>query len=151
MLDQVLKIINSLNQHNVNYVIIGGYAIILHGYLRATEDLDIMIEFTEKNVKNLQTALKSIYNDDDIDDINLSELGSYPVIRYGTPDNFYIDIISGLGTKFSYSDIEIVRKNIDSISIPFASISSLYEMKKDTYREKDKLDMLFLRERFNND
>lgn len=151
MLDQVLKIINSLNQHNVNYVIIGGYAIILHGYLRATEDLDIMIEFTEKNVKNLQTALKSIYNDDDIDDINLSELGSYPVIRYGTPDNFYIDVISGLGTKFSYSDIEIVRKNIDSISIPFASISSLYEMKKDTYREKDKLDMLFLRERFNND
>ena len=151
MLDKVLKIVKSLNDLSVNYVIIGGYAIIIHGYLRATEDLDVMIEMTDENVKKFQQSIKAIYKDKEIQEINFTELGKYPVIRYGTPDNFYIDVISGLGTEFSYNDIEIVKREIEGIMISFASIKSLYEMKKNTYREKDKLDLVFIKSKMQDD
>ena len=151
MLDKVLKIVKSMNQHKVNYVIIGGYAIIMHGYLRATEDLDIMIEMDEENVIKLQQAMKDVYEDKDIEEISYSELEKFPVMRYGTPDNFYIDVISGLGTEFSFKDIKIVEKNIEGVTIPFASIYSLYEMKNNTYREKDKLDLLFIKQKLKDD
>lgn len=151
MLDKVLKVIDSLNKHKVEYIIIGGYAVILHGFLRATEDIDIIVKMTESNITKLQTALNVIYNDNEINEITFEELNNYPVIRYGTADNFYIDIISRIGEAFSYDNIGIVSKEIESIQIKFASAASLYEMKKNTYREKDKLDILFLKEKLEND
>ncbi len=147
MLEQALKIIESLNKHKVKYVIIGGYAVILHGFLRATEDIDIVLSMTQENVTNFQNALSSIYDDSEIREISFQELQKYPVIRYGTPDNFYLDIISKIGELFSFDNIEILTKKINNTEVKFASAKSLFEMKKNTYREKDKIDVLFLKEK----
>jgi len=151
LLEQALKIIESFNKHKVNYVIIGGYAVILHGFLRATEDIDIVLSMTQENVSNFQNALTSVYEDPEIKEISFLELQKYPVIRYGTPDNFYLDIISKIGELFSFENIEIVTKKINNTKIKFASVKSLYAMKKNTYREKDKIDVLFLKEKIKND
>ncbi len=151
MLDKVLNIIESFNKHEVDYVIIGGYAVIMHGFLRATEDIDIMLLMSNENITRFQKALYDVYAEKEIDELSFDELEKYPVIRYGTPDNFYIDIISGLGTKFSYEDIEIEKKVVDKVEVKFASVKSLIEMKKNTYREKDKIDLLFLNEKQKND
>ena len=147
MLDKIPVLINTLNKYNVDYIIIGGYAIILHGYLRATEDIDIILKMTELNVQNFQKALSEVYDDNDIKEINFSELSNYSVIRYGTPDNYYIDVISKIGESFNYDNITKIDKSIDGIDFPTASVESLYEMKKNTFREKDKLDIIFLKEK----
>lgn len=151
MLDKALNIIESFNKHEVDYVIIGGYAVILHGFLRATEDIDVMLQMTKENITRFQNALYDVYAEKEIEELSFNELGKYPVIRYGTPDNFYIDIISGLGTAFSFEDIDIEKKVVDNVEVKFASVKSLIEMKKDTYREKDKIDLLFLTEKKKND
>ena len=151
MLDKALNIIESFNKHEVDYVIIGGYAVILHGFLRATEDIDVMLQMTKENITRFQNALYDVYAEKEIEELSFDELGKYPVIRYGTPDNFYIDIISGLGTAFSFEDIDIEKKVVDNVEVKFASVKSLIEMKKDTYREKDKIDLLFLTEKKKND
>lgn len=151
MLEKVPNIIKSLNRNNVKYVIIGGYAIILHGYLRATEDLDLVLLMTEENINNFQTALKEVYDDKDIDEINFTELLNYSVIRYGTPDNFYIDVISRIGERFDYNNISIKELVIDDIIFKLATAESLFEMKKNTFREIDKMDVLFLKEKLKND
>jgi len=151
LLDKALKIIDSLNEHNVEYVIIGGYAVILHGFLRATEDIDIILSMTKKNVSNFQNALLSIYNDPEIKEMSFHDLKKYPVIRYGTPDNFYLDVISKIGEHFSYDTIEIETKLVNNTKVKFASAKSLLDMKKDTYRDKDKIDVLFLKEKIKND
>jgi hypothetical protein len=147
MLDKIPKIISFLNKHKVEYVIIGGYAIIIHGFLRATEDIDLVLKMTHENVSKFQKALLTIYNDNDINEINFSELSNYSVIRYGTPDNYYIDVISKIGELFNYDNISKEIKIIDGIEFITATAESLYEMKKNTYREKDKLDILFLKEK----
>ena len=50
--------IRSLNEADVNYVLVGGYAVILHGYNRSTGDLDIWVEQTEENYYKLVKAFQ---------------------------------------------------------------------------------------------
>lgn len=57
MLNRLQGVFASLQSHNVNYVVMGGIAAILHGVPRATFDLDILIEATEDNTERLLTAL----------------------------------------------------------------------------------------------
>jgi hypothetical protein len=57
MLNQLQDVFKSFQFHNIKYVIIGGIAAALHGVPRATFDLDIFIEATEENAKNLVEAM----------------------------------------------------------------------------------------------
>jgi len=141
------RIIASLEEHEVEYALIGGYAVILYGHMRLTQDMDIMINPTDANLTKLQAALQTIYPEDDcIREITLEEVCTYPVIRYGTPDNFNIDIISHLGTAFQFSDLGIVVKPINGHSVHVASLDTLIRMKENTLRAIDHEDILFMQE-----
>jgi hypothetical protein len=52
------EFIQSLNDNQVNYLVIGGYAVALHGYPRYTKDIDIWIEMTQENAVNTIKALE---------------------------------------------------------------------------------------------
>ena len=56
--EDILLLWKCLHQNDVRYIMIGGFAINLHGYSRATKDIDIWIEDTLNNRKKLRTALK---------------------------------------------------------------------------------------------
>lgn len=47
-----------LNAHGVDYLVIGGYAVIYHGYPRATQDLDIWIAVQPENAKRIVKVLE---------------------------------------------------------------------------------------------
>ena len=148
MFDKFFKIIDGLNRHNVDYILIGGYAVILYGYKRFTGDIDLFIKNSDENLKNLRNALSDIYNDNYINEITSSELKKYCVLRYGTPDNFNIDIIENLG-EMSYNDIKFEVIELNNIKIRVATPDSLYKMKENTMRPIDKMDILFLKELIN--
>jgi len=57
MLHRLKDVFRSFQRHNVRYVIIGGVASVLYGVPRATFDLDILIEASDENVRNLLDAL----------------------------------------------------------------------------------------------
>lgn len=59
MLNRLQVVFESLQSHDVRYVVIGGIAAVLHGVPRATFDLDILIEATEGNAERLLQALRS--------------------------------------------------------------------------------------------
>jgi predicted nucleotidyltransferase len=144
--NEFLKLLKALEEHQVKYVLVGGVAVIIHGMERLTRDIDIFIQNTPGNIRNLQKALQSIYYDDSINEITFSELEKYSVIRYGTPEDFYIDIITRLGEAIVFEEIKYEIIEYQGIGVKIASPESLYLMKKNTYREKDKLDILFLQE-----
>ena len=52
--------IQSLNDHNVDYLLVGGYAVILHGYRRTTGDLDIWVNRTKENYKNYRVHFTNL-------------------------------------------------------------------------------------------
>jgi hypothetical protein len=57
MLNQLGGVFASFHKHHVKYLVIGGIAAVLHGVPRATFDLDILIEATEDNARQLLEAM----------------------------------------------------------------------------------------------
>ncbi len=53
-----IEFIDALNQENVEYILVGGYAVILHGYTRSTADMDVWVNKTPENYLKLSKAYK---------------------------------------------------------------------------------------------
>ena len=59
MLNQDFKeFIQSLNDNQVHYLVVGGYAVALQGYPRYTKDMDIWIEMSLENARNMVNAIE---------------------------------------------------------------------------------------------
>ncbi len=146
-IDKFLSVLSALEIEGVEYVLIGGFAVLLHGSPRVTEDLDVFIRTNENNLNKLRKALRRVFSDESIDEITSPELKQYAVIRYGTPEDFYIDIISNIGEAFTFDDIKSEEIEVDGTKIKIATLESLYRMKEKTYRAVDQVDLLFLAEK----
>lgn len=133
-----------MQKHDVDYILIGGMAVSLYDLTRFTEDLDIFVKRDKPNIEKLQEALFSLYKDKSVFDISLEELSKYPVIRYGTPDNFYLDIVDRLGEAIKYDDLEYQIMEAHGIKIPLATLETLIRLKQHTYSPKDKSDIIIL-------
>ena len=59
--DDFRDFIQSLNDQQVNYILVGGFAVILHGHARVTGDLDIWVERTEENYHRLLKAFRQFH------------------------------------------------------------------------------------------
>ncbi len=144
-----LAVIDALNKYNVDYIVVGGVAVILHGLERLTRDIDVFVENSIANIGRLRLALRSLYDDPEIDEITVAELQEYAVIRYGTPDGFYIDIMTRLGETFSFHDLEYETIDYGEIKMKIATPEMLLKMKQNSLRLQDKADALFLKELIN--
>jgi hypothetical protein len=140
-----LTILESFQQEGVDFIIIGGVAVILHGMPRYSEDVDIIIRMNDENISKIRTALSKLYKDESIKEITIDEIKSYSVLRYVSPFNDIIDIVGNLGEAFNFENIEFQEMEVDNKIFKIASIKTLIDMKSNTYREKDMLDLLFLK------
>jgi len=149
--DQLKQLIVALNQKHVDYIVIGGAALNIHGLIRATQDVDLFIAPNEENISRLKDALHELWNDPCIDEITADDLcGDYPVIRYGPPEGeLFLDLLSRLGERVTYDDLSSETIDLDGIPVNVATPQTLFDMKKDTLRPIDKADALALWETFN--
>jgi hypothetical protein len=146
-IDDALRVIASLNDSGVDYVVVGGVALNLHGLVRATEDLDIFVRPDPENIARLRQALKSVWEDPDIDQIAAEDLcGDYPTVRYGPPHGtLYLDILTRLGEATTFADLDVEIKSVQGTKVRVATPLTLYRMKKDTVRPIDHADARALR------
>ena len=140
----------ALDRHDVDYVLVGGLALGVHGLVRATRDIDLFVRPTSENIERLRAALRSVFDDASIDEIVAADLeGQYPVVRYGPPDgDFVIDLIGRIGDAFAFDDLDSERRTVDGVVVRVATPSTLYRLKKDTLRAIDRADAEALRRRF---
>lgn len=146
-----LGLASAFNEHGVNYVLIGGLALFAQGLPRATKDVDFFIDATEDNVERLRTALREVYDDACINEIELRDLAppNGGVVRYGPPEGDYVvDILGRLGEAWSYADLESQIVEIDGVPIRVATPQTLYRMKCNTVRLQDRADAQALAEKF---
>lgn len=144
--DTFLKVIDALAKAEVEYVLIGGYAVIIHGFPRFTEDMDLFVRLDQDNVARLRYALDEVFQDVSLQELTAAEIDQYPVIRYGAPNGFVIDVIARIGEMFSFGDIEYEEIEIDGHVLRIATPEMLYRMKQNTVRPQDQLDAAFLKE-----
>ena len=146
--DKAVEVLSQLNEHGVDYKVIGGIALIVQGVVRATEDLDIFIRPDRENVERLKRALRAVWNDPCIDEISYDDLaGDYPSLAYGPPDaSLALDILVRLGETVSWDNVEVERKSFGPVDIPVATARMLVRMKRNTVRLKDRADAEMLAE-----
>lgn len=142
-LDDLVFVCRELNATGARYVIIGGMAIVQAGFARATEDIDLLLERSEENLKKVREALLHL-PDGAIRELKEKELEEYGVVRIA--DEFVVDLMlsaCGIGYDEAEGFIDIIQ--IQGVKMPFANPELLLRLKQ-TMREKDKLDLLFLEE-----
>lgn len=145
--ESFFAVLKALQEREVEYILVGGLAVILQGVPRVTEDLDIFVTKDEANMAKLRAALRAVFADESIAEITHSELVQYPVIRYGTPENYYIDIMDRVGEAFTYDDLEFETIAAQGVPIRVATKETLIKLKQGTLREIDKADVIMLREK----
>lgn len=141
--DDFIHLCRELNKRKVDYIVIGGMAVIQHGYLRATEDIDLLVSTTRINEERLIDALMTL-PDQAARELEKGDIEKYTVVRVA--DEIVVDLMkSACGIDYDSACDSVTFLDIEGIRIPFANLELLERMKQ-TPREKDKLDLLFIRE-----
>ena len=134
------EFIQSLNDNEVRYLVVGGYAVAVHGYPRYTKDIDIWVEINPLNAARIVRAL---------DDFGFASLGlkaedfmeADTIIQLGYPPD-RIDVITSLtGVDFDTCYPNRVIIEIDGILINFIDLESLKKNKQSTGRLQDLADL----------
>lgn len=141
MLSQDFKeFIQSLNDNHVRYLVVGGYAVALHGHPRYTKDLDVWIELSQENAAKLMKALTQF----GFGSIGLKAedfLDPEQIIQLGYPPN-RIDLITSLESmNFDSCYAAKVQVQIDHVAVNFIDLENLKKNKKATGRKQDLADL----------
>ena len=141
-------VFRALNDEGVRYVVFGGIAVIARGVTRATQDLDLFLDPQPENVEATRRALRRVFDDPVLDELTSDTLAEYGLVRYGPPEHdFVIDLTTRIGEAFSFEDVESAPVELHGVPVPVATPRMLIRMKRSSSRDKDRSDVMRLRER----
>jgi nucleotidyltransferase DUF2204 len=142
------EVFRALNAERVRYVVFGGIAVLARGVTRTTEDLDLFLDPSPENIAATKRALQSVFDDPSLSELTETAMGDYGLIRYGPPSHdFVIDLTTRIGDAFEFEDLEASPVELYGAPVPVATVRTLIEMKRGSQREKDRSDVVRLRER----
>ncbi len=136
-----MQLLTLLNEHNVNYVIIGAAAFPAHGFSRTTNDIDILIEPTKENVERTIKALEAFGYD--LMDTTPEEMLEKKILfrQYVVEADIHP---SASGVEFKDVWKNKVREKLFGVPTNFASLNDLIKMKRAAGRPKDLEDLKYL-------
>jgi len=138
------EMLQILLNNKIKFLVVGAYAMGIHGYPRATGDLDIWVEASTENSEKIYQSLSEFGAPlSEVTKTTFCEQGI--VFQIGVAPR-RIDIITkidGVDFNKAYSDKQEIE--VEGIKIPFLSKKNLIKNKESTGREKDKLDAKYLR------
>jgi hypothetical protein len=140
------EILQLLLEEQVDFILVGAYALGAHGYPRATGDIDIWVKADEINSINIYKALERFGAP--VDQITVNDFASEGIVfRIGvTPRR--IDIITRIdGVSFDEADEDKIIVEVENLKLPILSFDKLIQNKLSTGRERDELDVKLLRKR----
>jgi predicted nucleotidyltransferase len=154
MTGEIELLLTELTNAGVRYVVVGGVAVVLHGYLRATADLDLVIGLDQPNIEAALDTFKRLgfhprapvplerFADADerrrwIEEKNLQVFSLWNSKMPG----FEIDIFVESPMPFEDLYGHAIRANIGAGQVPIASVDDLIEMKRMAGRPRDMEDI----------
>jgi predicted nucleotidyltransferase len=138
------EMLQILLDNKVRFLVVGAYAMGAYGYPRATGDFDIWVEASSENSEKIYRSLSQFGAPlSDISKTTFCEEGIIFQIGVAPRRIDIITKIDGVDFKKAYSDKQEVE--IEDIKIPFISKEDLIKNKESTGREKDILDVKYLR------
>lgn len=137
-------VLADLSQHNVKYLLVGGLAVALCGFVRTTLDIDILIQADEENIRRLLDRLKHFGEGSASEltpaDFTLEE-GSIRIV-----EDFPLDVFTIMSGD-TYEDLLPLSSThqIDDVEISYLNAEGLIKLKSSSLRPQDQLDVQALR------
>ncbi len=117
--EDLVKLCRDLNANGAKYIVIGGMAIIQSGFLRATGDIDLLIEPSQENQERVRAAMMNL-PDQAVKDVQPDDLENYVVVRVG--DEIMVDLMaSACGISYEEAKDFVRFTEIDNVVIPIAT------------------------------
>lgn len=134
--NEFLEFLRLLNENDVRYLVVGGYAVAYHGYPRTTADIDIWIARDENNANRMVSALSAFgFGVADLDtSLFLNEHG---LVRMGHAPVCIEILMSIPGVEFEQCYVDRHRIVIDDTSIDVIGLEALRTNKAATGRHRD--------------
>ncbi len=142
------KLLALLVKSDIRFTIVGGIAVCLNGYVRLTEDVDILIDYSPENILKLINTL-SQYGEGFAAELTLEDFadeeGAIRIIE--VIENCQIDIFVRMQGLYldDFSDDIRHFKIAESLMVPYLGPQSLINLKSTSLREKDRVDVSVLR------
>jgi predicted nucleotidyltransferase len=140
MNSDLIELLHCLNDFKVKYLVIGGYAVSYYAEPRYTKDLDLWVEASDRNAKNLIKALTHFGAP--VDNLSFKDFATPGTIFvFGVAPN-RIDILNKApGASFSSAWKNRKSVRLSDLKIPFVSLLDLRKLKKAAGRPQDKIDL----------
>lgn len=137
---EYLNLIRLLNEESVEYVVLGGHAVIAHGYLRTTGDIDIFVGPTDQNAGRILRALERFgYTNGEFERNDFTRVPNY--LSFSRYDG-WIDLLTfTLGVTFDECYKNRVVLDTEGVAVNFISLSDLIRNKQATGRPQDLRDL----------
>jgi len=138
-----VEVIEALSKSNVDFMLVGGLAVGIHGYPRYTGDMDLWLRPSHENMTNLKKALNLLGYDSKTIDSILSERPfnhPTPIRIFDEQDLFKVDLMTDifydkLSFNDCYSESEIFKN--ERVSLRIINIDHLIEIKQNVKRYDD--------------
>lgn len=134
------ELLQLLEEHGVEYMIVGGYAVAYHGYPRFTKDIDVFFRLTGENAQRLRHALVAFgFREEDLPVEAFTTAGN--VLTFGVVPT-RVDLINTIdGVTYDEACHNVVRGRYGNVEVPFIGLADLIKNKQATPRAKDKGDI----------
>lgn len=138
------EMLQLLLEEQVDFILVGAYALGAHGYPRATGDIDIWVKSDKVNSKKIYKVLERFGAP--LDQLNENDFaGEGMIFQIGVAPR-RIDIITQIdGVTFDEADEDKIIVEAEELKVPVISLDKLIKNKMSTGREKDKLDAKLLK------
>ena len=140
----IQNVIRALEKHNIKYALVGGYAVALHGAIRGTVDVDIVIALTKASLEGAESALGNIglqsrlpITAEDVYRFRKEYIENRNLVAWSfiNPDN-PIEVVDILITE-DVKNIKTVTRQAFGMTIRIAAIPDLIKLKKKSGRPQD--------------
>ncbi len=138
------ELLAGLSRSGVEYILVGGLAVSMNGYVRATEDVDILVETSGANLERMLGCLQA-FGEGAAAELNLEDFPLEEGAVRGV-EAFPLDIYIQM-SGYTYEDLLPLTKVSEHMPVRFLDAAGLIRLKASSLRPKDQTDVLALRER----
>jgi predicted nucleotidyltransferase len=138
------KLLANLTRADVKFIIVGGVAVALNGFVRTTEDVDILVEASAQNVTRLLNELGN-FGEGHARELSSADFSdSEGAIRI--IEDFPLDVFTVMRGK-RYADLIGSTKStrIDDVDVRYLNTEGVISLKSDSQRDQDRIDVSALR------
>ncbi len=141
--EELVKIVKAFNAADVEYMLIGGFAVSYYGYSRTTADFDLWVKPTNQNRDKIMTSILHLgYTKEEIQELSEQDF-SQPVTFQIGGNHFYVDVMTFIsGVNFDEAfELAVHEKVNNEDPLRIIHRNHLIVNKLLTGRTKDKLDV----------